>query len=132
MLDYQLDFLDTADVFELGTTNFMGMGIANGMLEMFLSIGIGHIHHHVENLASRLIHSLLELNLKVITPIQTQKRAGIVSIRVPDPNDIISKLQENQIYAAVRGDVLRFSLHGTNSMDDVDGILDVLNREIKK
>lgn len=126
MLDYRLDFLETAEVFELGTLNFSGMAIANRVMDGFFEVGIDKIHHLVENLAGQLITGLKEHGFRVITPGDSQKRAGIVSVQLEGPEAWGEKLRTHGIFASVRGDVLRFAIHGTNNEGDIRKILQVM------
>jgi len=130
MLDYNLDFLESADKFTVGGQNFMGFSVAETILNKFVDLDVVQIHTRIEALTTQLIEALKELPVQLLTPKDPNLRAGIVSLRISNPDTIQKKLQEQGIIAAARGDVLRFSPHCTNQIDEMDRIVEVLKELI--
>lgn len=126
LLNYDLDFLDSAECFELGTLNFMGLTAAHEALTRFHQLRIERIHERILGLTDRLIRGVEALDMTLLTPKAYAKRAGIISIRMPAPEQAVTHLQHERIYAAVREGVMRFSIHCTNNEDDIDRILAAL------
>lgn len=123
LFDYRLDFVDSAGRFELGTLNWMGISMAAPMLARFHELGLRNINHRILDLTGRLMDGLADQELDLVTPRENNERAGIVSIRLTDPEQTLAELTERDIFAAVREGVLRFSVHATNNEADVDRIL---------
>jgi len=129
--DYKLNFLDTAEKFQPGTLNFMGLVAAHKMLSIFLELKIENIFHRILSLTDILIHGINNLSIKIITPEHKSIRSGIISIEVPDPEKIFDELYANHIFAALREGIIRFSIHCTNTTEDIEKVLRCL-KEITK
>ncbi len=129
--DYKLNFLDTAEKFQPGTLNFMGLVAAHKMLSIFLELKIENIFHRILSLTDMLIHGINNLSIKIITPEHKSIRSGIISIEVPNPEKIFDELYANHIFAALREGIIRFSIHCTNTTEDIEKVLRCL-KEITK
>jgi selenocysteine lyase/cysteine desulfurase len=128
--DYRLDFLDNAEKFEFATLNYPGMFIANRILEEFLSIGIDTIYSRVLSLTDLLIHHLQEMKIKILTPSGKNKRAGIVTISVPDAEMIFKKLNSKRIHISLRDGKLRFAPHFYNNEEEIQTVLSEIKQLI--
>lgn len=129
--DYKLNFLDTAEKFQPGTLNFMGLVAAHKMLSIFLELKIENIFHRILSLTDMFIHGINNLSIKIITPEHKSIRSGIISIEVPNPEKIFDELYDNHIFAALREGIIRFSIHCTNTTEDIEKVLRCL-KEITK
>ena len=131
MLDYNLDFLETAEKFETGTTNFMDLMCAAAVLDHFTQIGIPTIQSRIRENAGILLEAFRDLPVQVLTPESEGDRSGIVSLKVENPESVFEALQGEKIIAAVRGDVLRFSPHCTNTPEEMGRIVEVMQELLK-
>ncbi|HPR64093.1 MAG TPA: aminotransferase class V-fold PLP-dependent enzyme [Thermoanaerobaculia bacterium] len=126
-LDYKLDLADSAERFEHGTMNFIGLVVACQVLETFLELGIAAIHERIMNLTEQLIQGTAARGMECISPGKRSERSGIVSYRIPDAEGVVQSLQKHNIWAAARSGILRFSPHCTNTPEDIEQILSILH-----
>lgn len=124
--DYRLDFLDTAERFEGGTLNWMGLSLAGRRVDRFLALGRESIWTRVRALADRLANGLQALGVEMLSPMEAGTRSGIVSIRVPSPERVHERLADSRVVLSLREGVLRFSPHVGNNDEDVDRALEAL------
>jgi len=128
--DYKLNFLDTAEKFQPGTLNFIGLIAAHKMLSTFLELKIENIFQRILSLTDILLHGLNKLSIKIITPEHKSLRSGIISIELPDPEKTFNELYANHIFVALREGVIRFSIHCTNTIEDIEKVLQCLKKII--
>jgi len=128
LFEYHLDFLESAEKFQPGTLNFMGLQIARHVLAKFLELGIDDIHSHLLHITGRLIKGFKDLKLKVITPEEPAFRSGIVSLEFQAPRVVMEHLEAGGVYTALREGIIRFSPHCTNTDEDVDRVLVCLDQ----
>lgn len=126
LLDYNLEFHDTAEKFAVGSMNFLGVSVADKLLIHMLQLGISNIQNRIIQLTEQLIHGLKNTDNTLVTPDDVTSRAGIVSIQHTDPESVQKHLQEKNIIAAARGPILRFSPHCTNTVEEMDRIVEGL------
>ena len=117
--------------FDVGNYNFLAAALVGSSLDMLLSVGTEAIDQHVTALASSLAHQLIAAGLPVIWP-EGALSANMVCIDMAkDPLAAASLqryLQENQVQAAVRRNLLRFSIHVYNNESDIDAAAAVTKR----
>lgn len=130
MLEYDLTYFDDARKFEVATLpyqDFLGM---NAALEVFFDRGLASIERHVRALTTQLIGGLGAIpGLRLMTPPEPERRAGIVSCTAPlDQVDFIARqLTDAGIVIAVRaGGVLRFAPHFYNTLEEIDRTVAIL------
>jgi selenocysteine lyase/cysteine desulfurase len=118
-----------------GTANYPGaVGLA-ASVSMILNLGQQNVAEHVHGLTDRLVAGLERLPVKVITPREHHRRAGIVTFSVGDADanvTLMNRLLEQRILVSVRytsnvGGV-RISCHLFNSDEDVDRVLESVGR----
>jgi selenocysteine lyase/cysteine desulfurase len=114
-----------------GTANYPGALGLLGMLRLLSQAGVAELHEHVLDLGDHLIDGLKALGHRVVTPTAREERAGIVVFQtgagVGAEQDLVLRLRERRIVGSVRytsgqGGV-RISLHGMNTMADVETLL---------
>ncbi len=124
--DYRLEFLDTAERFEGGTLNWLGYSLAFERMKQFLRLGREAIWARVRRLADRLADGFQALGAEIVTPLAPRERSGIVTIRVPEPEQVLQRLTAAGIVLSLREGVLRFSPHVGNTEEDIDCALEAL------
>jgi len=128
--DYKLDFLDSADKYEPGTLNFLGLVSAEKMLKKFLELGIKDINARILELTDRLIEGLKDLGIDIVTPEEKKYRSGIVSIKTGNNEKVFKKLLLKNIFLSLREDIIRFSVHCTNTEEEINVLLKELKNSI--
>lgn len=118
-----LEIADTAQRFECGSPNMMGIAALNASLGLLLEIGIETIQSKVmENTAYLLARLQSYSDINILTPTQAGSYAGIVTFQKHSVDNIklYEHLQNNNVICAFRGGGIRFSPHfytDTGSMD---------------
>ncbi|MCX7610739.1 MAG: aminotransferase class V-fold PLP-dependent enzyme [Ignavibacterium sp.] len=133
ILDYKLELEDSARRYENGTLNYAGIVSLNSNIKFFSSIGINEIEKVViEN--SKLLIELLEREKFefLFKPESVSELAGIVTIKVQNPDEVYKKLREKKIHISVREGYLRFSPHFYNNDEEIFNVVkelkDILQR----
>lgn len=124
--EYELKFLDTAERFEGGTLNWMGLSLARQRMDRFLALGRDAIWARVRHLTDCLIDGLQMHGVEIVTPLEPGARSGIVSIRVAGPESVLQHLADAGVVISLREGILRFSPHCGNTYEDIDGALEAL------
>lgn len=129
MLDYDLTYFDDARKFEVATIPYQDFFGMNAALEVFFELGLGAIEEHVRAITTRLIEGIDAIpGLRLLTPREPGRRAGIVSCTADRLEAVAQRLAESKVIISVRsGGVLRFSPHFYNTVDEIDRALDVLD-----
>lgn len=120
LLDYNLELDETAKRFENGTLNFAGIYSLNSNIKFFSSLGLNEIEKSViEN--SKLLIKLLEKEqfLFLFKPDLDSELAGIVTIKIKNPEEVYKELKRRKIHISVREGYLRFSPHFYNTDEEI-------------
>jgi selenocysteine lyase/cysteine desulfurase len=109
--------------FDLGNYNFLAATLVVDTLKLLNQLGTQAIDRHVTSLAAQLAGGLIGIGAPVRTP-APGRGANIVCIesrRGPQPlAELHRHLKECKVQAALRRNVLRFSFHFYNKLDDVE------------
>jgi selenocysteine lyase/cysteine desulfurase len=101
---------------------------ARAGLDLLLCTSVASTALRVEQLATHLHSALSSLNLEVLTPQEPARRAGIISVRCPNPAATLAALRELGVVCSLRGEGLRFSLHAYNTHREIDKAMSRLQR----
>lgn len=113
----------SATQFEWGTWGVMNVVGAKAALEWALRDDMRDRYHHILKITGRLIEGLKEKGRKILSPLQTERRSGIVVFEDPDPTSTYNKLKSQNIIVASRVKSIRASPHYYNSEDEIDRLL---------
>lgn len=97
-------------------------------VDYLLDIGIETIQAHTQRLGSMLAEGLLQLGARVITPLDEQRRAAIVTATFSEHSaaDLARQLARQGVSVSPRLGLLRFSPHFFNDEEDVERALQAL------
>ncbi len=112
--DNSIQIIETAQRFESGSPNMLGITALNASLGLLLDIGIKKIQARVIENTEYLFSELASLSdIKILTPTEGGKYAGIVTFQkqMVDNVKLYQHLQDNNVICAYRGDGIRFSPH---------------------
>lgn len=128
MLEYDLTYLDDARKFEFAATAYQDVAGMNASLGMLAEIGAERVEEHIHTLASRLMDDIATMpRFTLVTPRERDRRAGIVSFLVADPNAVSERLANAGVIHSVRGGgVVRLAPHIYNTADEIDRMLETL------
>jgi len=118
--NYDQPFAATAQRFEPGVFNTMGIITATPTLEMMLEIGIEAIEQKVLSNSRFLIQLLREQGYKIYGSTAEEHLSGIVTFFHSQAEQLCSFLKEQQIYVSLREGKIRVSPHFYNNQDDLE------------
>ena len=114
----------TADRFQLGMPNLIGMAATRPGLEILLEIGMENVEAHVLELSGHCINGLLEKGLKVLTPAQAQHRGGVIAVEMDDSRELWHFLYQRGVDTFYDGNLFRVDPHIFNNQDDINRFLE--------
>jgi cysteine desulfurase/selenocysteine lyase len=128
--DYDTTPIDSAERFEPGARNYLGIIALDASLEVLESLGVEEIESRVVALRDFTARELTKRNIEVLWPPDANKKSGIVSFRLETDevtNALYQKLDEN-FALSLRSDKagrawIRVSAHGMNGEDDIQQLM---------
>jgi selenocysteine lyase/cysteine desulfurase len=115
-----------ANGFRLGIPNQIGLAGAVAALELWSRFGTERIAGRIERLTQRFLAGVDDLRLPSPTPRTWPDRAGVVSLRVKEPEALRSELSRRRLDTGVSAGVLRVDIHAYNDESEVDRLLEAL------
>src|SRR5256885_1842107 len=115
-----------ATMFEGGSWGVISIVGAKAALEFALKHDQTERSHRVLKVTEHLIEGLKEKGRKILTPLQPDRRTGIVVFEDPDPGATYEKLKKLNITVASRVKALRASPHYYNTEEEIDKLLAAL------
>ncbi|MEM3755302.1 MAG: aminotransferase class V-fold PLP-dependent enzyme [Candidatus Bathyarchaeia archaeon] len=131
LFSLKLEYASNARKFEYGSHNFSGIFGLKAALELILKVGISNIEKRILQLSNLTIEEVEKLGLKIQTPKDIKKRAGIVNIIVKNPNKVVKKLLKSRIIVSLRAGGIRVSPHFYNNEEDIYKFVQALKKSIK-
>lgn len=116
-------FVDNAKKFEPGSLNISSLIGIVGSLNFISRYSIKEISHRILQLSGLLSESLDKIGMRTITPPETDRRAGIISIEAKNPEKIIKELYRRQIIVSTRRQFIRVSTHFWNLESEIEVLL---------
>jgi len=127
--EYTYALLEDARRFEYGNQNYSGVFALGAALDLILGLGTKEIETHILALSGQLIEGLAELapqGVEVQTPVEPERRAGIVGLTVPSPERTVSALERAGVVFTVRRDAIRFGVGIYNTAAEIEQVLRVI------
>jgi selenocysteine lyase/cysteine desulfurase len=112
--------------FEGGSWGVVSIVGARAALEYALKHDQQERYHRVLKVTDHLIDGLKKKNRKILTPLQSDRRSGIVVFEDPDPRATFDKLKSLNITVASRVKAIRVSPHYYNTEEEIDKLLAAL------
>ncbi len=114
--------------FEAGSPPVTLVYAATAALDLLGSVGLERISGHIATLAQALIVGARGLKIKVKTP--ADSCGPLVVLQMKDSEAAVKKLATQNVVGSSRMDGLRISFHMYNTLDDVQTVLEVLEKNI--
>ena len=121
-LDYNLDLLDDAERYEIGTANALGIIGLKTSTDLLLEANPENTEKHLFTLGDQLIESLQKIELIYNGSHELSQRSGIYSFNykiAEKLEQLHENLAENNIYVSFRNGALRVSPHFYNDFEDI-------------
>jgi selenocysteine lyase/cysteine desulfurase len=127
LVDYEFAYHDDARRFEVITVPFQDFAGFNASVEMLVELGLANIEAHDAALVTQAVEwAQARKDMKLVTPADPARRAGIVSIAPPDPPAASERLKKSKISHSLREGAIRFSPHCYNTSAEITRALEVL------
>jgi len=128
-----LDWAPTANRFDTGTPPVISAYVARAGLSIINEIGPANIQAWTDRLSQRLIDGALARGLMIDGTTDIRQKAPSTAFVCPgDAHAVEARLRERGILASARGPVIRLAPHFYNTLEEMDGALDVLAEIIRK
>jgi len=124
-----IEIAETAQRFESGSPNMMGIAALNASLGLLLDIGIEKIQAGVIENTDYLFDQLRSLpDITILTPTEHGRYAGIVTFQKQSVDNVklYQHLQDKNVICAYRGDGIRFSPHFHTTLQDMDKAITIV------
>lgn len=127
LVDYDLSWRESARKFEFVTVPFQDLAAMNASLELFLEVGPNAISKHALGLVEEVVQwTLGRDDMKLVTPADPSRRAGIVSICPRDAVAAHARLDKAGVAHSMREGSVRLSPHFYNTSEEVCRALEIL------
>jgi cysteine desulfurase / selenocysteine lyase len=130
-----IEFQPTAQRYEPGAMNLMGIFGMKAAMDLLLGIGIDHVAERILTITAQLAEGLQRLGFTTLGPVDGPGASGIVTITRPetDITALFDRLTSERIACSPRQDrqgrqYIRFSPHFYNTKAEVDRVLEVMER----
>ncbi|MCK0155406.1 aminotransferase class V-fold PLP-dependent enzyme [Alcanivorax sp. S6407] len=119
---------DNAKRFECGSPNMLGAHALDASLSLLQDTGMEAVEAALQERIQYLIDGLLRHGATLLSPVDEEKRAGIVTFVLPDeaPSDTFQRLKRQGVVCAERGGGIRFSPHFYTAYSVIDRALALL------
>jgi len=114
--------------FSVGMPNFAAIYALNAALRYLQAIGQERIAAQADPLVAHLDGHLRERGLTPLAPYSPNLPTGIVAFRHPRSTEIHGALLSAGVHIMHHAGRLRVAIHGYNTADDINHLLDVLRR----
>lgn len=114
--------------YELGTRNIIGISALSANINVLLEFSAKRVYKRIIRLKSRLRRFFEDSRYEILTPKHGLQSGIITARRSGNMKKLYRHLQESRIIASLRNGYLRFSPHFYNTEEEVDQIIDTLDR----
>lgn len=129
MVDYEFKFYDDARRFQINTLPAQDFAGLNASIEMFLELGPAAVENHIEGIVSEAVRwaQANRDSVRLVTPADPKKRAGVLAIAPRDPEAASQALREAKVFHSLREGAIRLSPHCFNTSTEMKRALEVLS-----
>jgi selenocysteine lyase/cysteine desulfurase len=127
LVDYDFTLRDDARRFEVATIPYQDVAGFAASLSLLHELGPANVAAHVRALTDRIVDwALARDDVRLVTPADPARRAGIVSVAPRDPAGAAARLREAGVTHSLREGAVRLSPHGYNTAGEIARALDAL------
>jgi len=127
LLDFDLTPKETAERFQPGTLNNLGIYAFNTSMKLFREFSFDEIEKQVLSNSKYFIDELAKIGYE--SPLHTLSEkhlSGIVSFRSENAQKIFDVLSQKKIVCSLREGYIRFAPHFYNTKQEIDFVVDTL------
>jgi selenocysteine lyase/cysteine desulfurase len=123
-LDYNLKLKKTADAFQSGTINALGVFGLLPSIKLFADFGYRNIEERIVENSTHFILKLLEIGIHpILENCGRENLSGIVSFKHRNSKMIFEELKKKEIFCSVREGMVRLSPHFYNTLEEIDFVV---------
>lgn len=134
-LRYDRPLRRSADVFETGTSNLLGLAALGASVPLLLQLGVPSILAHVNEYLDPLEAWLTERGFSSWRAPDVARRSGILAVRPPPEVEVRTlqrALRAEGVITAIPDGNLRFTPHFSNGLAEVPLVIEALERALVK
>jgi cysteine desulfurase/selenocysteine lyase len=127
LLDFDITTKETAERFQPGTLNNLGIYAFNSSMKLFKEFGFDEIEKQVLSNSKYFIDELAKIGYKSpLLSLPEQHLSGIVSFRTENAQKIFDILSRKKIVCSLREGYIRFAPHFYNTNHEIYFVVDTL------
>jgi len=127
LIDYDFTYREDARRFEMITLPYQDFVGLNSSLDLFFEVGLDAVYAHIHRLTTRIVDwSAGATGVRLVTPPEKTRRAGIVAVAPRDPVAASERLTAAGVTHSLREGAIRLSPHFYNTDDEIDRALALL------
>ena len=125
----RLDWHENARRFEAGNLNYAGIAAINEGVKLINRLGIAAIEEYVLGLQDVLCNGIKDLSFDLRTPLDREKRSGIICIGYPKRIEPVLKqiLEKHKIFVTYRDSYIRISIDFYNTEHQINKVVKALH-----
>jgi cysteine desulfurase/selenocysteine lyase len=133
LLNYKMELKSTANVFQGGTLNTLGIYIFNTSLKLLRDFGFDKIEERVISNTKYLRKRLNEAGIScLIDEVGENYFSGITTFKVDDSDKLFKFLEDKKIVCSLREGYIRLSPHFYNTFEVIDIVVNSIQEFINK
>ncbi len=132
-LRYDNPLKTSAQVFEIGTTNVLGIAALGLSVESLRELGVDAIHNHTNAYLDALEQGLVERGFASHRSRAATARSTLLSVEAPDgvpPTRLSAELGRRGVVCNTPDGLVRFSPHWPNHLGEVPQVLDAVDEAV--
>jgi selenocysteine lyase/cysteine desulfurase len=132
LLDYALDPVPGACRFELGSLAYGAVHALAESLSLLIELGVDRIERHVRAVQEPLIDwARSRDDVELVSDVSSERRSGIVTFRTADSAAVHERLAEAGITVSLREGAIRVSVHAFNCREEIERMIQVVERALR-
>lgn len=131
-LHYNLKLKKTADCFQGGTINALGVFGLLPSLKLFSDFGYKNVEKRIVENSTHFIKKLLEIGIHpMLENCGSENLSGIVSFKHQDAMKIFEELKKKEIFSSVREGMVRLSPHFYNTYEEIEIVVNEIKNILR-
>jgi cysteine desulfurase/selenocysteine lyase len=127
LLHFDLTTKETAERFQPGTLNNIGIYAFNSSMKFFKEFGFDEIEEQVLSNSKYFINELEKIGFESpLYSLPEKHLSGIVSFKTENGEKILGYLKQKKIVCSLREGYIRFAPHFYNTKQEIDKVIDEL------
>lgn len=127
LLNFDLTTKETAERFQPGTLNNLGIYAFNYSMKLFEEFSFDEIEKQVLSNSKYFIEELMKIGYNSpLLSLPEKHLSGIVSFRIEDAQKIFDFLNQKKIVCSLREGYIRFAPHFYNTKQEIDLVVETL------